>query len=176
MKRLLLHNSQSRALLTGSTIKGFRHVNFLRGSLSSQERVVSATTNRTAGEFSQGTPACRVIGLHRPPVGTFVPGIVWIDGGEKHTSLGRFAAKGHESFRRGHEIARSQRRIIFHTQRTALAITDAPSGGPWAKGANGRSSSRPTSARSSSNWAWAENSKRNQTDGTRTECSLRASS
>jgi hypothetical protein len=31
-------------------------------------------------------------------------------------------------------------------------------GGPWAKGANGRSSSRPTSARSSSKWAWAENS------------------
>ena len=41
-----------------------------------------------------------------------------IDGGEKHTSLGRFAAKGHESFRRGHEIARSQRRIIFHSQRS----------------------------------------------------------
>jgi hypothetical protein len=39
-----------------------------------------------------------------------------IDGGEKRIPLGRFAAKGHESFRRGDKIARSQRRIIFHTQ------------------------------------------------------------
>jgi hypothetical protein len=42
-------------------------------------------------------------------------------------------------------------------------------GGPWAKCANGRSSSRRTSAPSSSKCAWAENSNRNQAHGTRTE-------
>ena len=87
-------------------------------------------------------PACRAIGLHRPPVGTFVPGTLerrlrsrrksklrwWrpqigrkhcrIDGGEKRIPLGRFAAKGHESFRRGDKVARSQRNIIFHAQRS----------------------------------------------------------
>jgi hypothetical protein len=44
-----------------------------------------------------------------------------------------------------------------------------PPGGPWAKLANDRSSSTRTGARSSSKRAWAENSKRNQSDGTRTE-------
>ena len=39
-----------------------------------------------------------------------------IDGGKKFTPLGRFATEGHESFRRGDKIARSQRRIIFHPQ------------------------------------------------------------
>jgi hypothetical protein len=51
----------------------------------------------------------------------------------------------------------------------ALAISVAPSGGPWAKFASRRSSSRRTSARSSSNWSWGENSKQNQAAGTRTE-------
>ena len=32
--------------------------------------------SRTAEGFYQGTPACWATGLHRPPVGTFVPGIV----------------------------------------------------------------------------------------------------
>ena len=57
---------------------------FLRGSLTLSECLVSANTierlDRTAEDFSQGTPACRAIGLHRPPVGTFVPGIVSRDG------------------------------------------------------------------------------------------------
>jgi hypothetical protein len=53
--------------------------------------------------------------------------------------------------------------------RTALAITGAPSGGPWVKLANGRSSSIRTSARSSSKWVWSGNSKQNQSDGTRSE-------
>jgi hypothetical protein len=41
-----------------------------------------------------------------------------IDGGEKRIPLGRLTAKGHESFRRGDKIALSQRRIIFHAQRS----------------------------------------------------------
>ena len=41
-----------------------------------------------------------------------------IDGGEKRIPLGRLAAKCHEPFRRGDKIALSQRRIIFHAQRS----------------------------------------------------------
>ena len=72
-------------------------------SVAATRATTRMTTRRYPPPFKESIRAAR-----RPQIGGKY---CRIDGGEKRILLGRFAAKGHEPFRRGDEIARSQRRM-----------------------------------------------------------------
>jgi hypothetical protein len=76
------------------------------------------------------------------------------------------ACHGFEALRRAKELEQAELRLRDLSRFNNFGCT---LGGPWAKLASRRSSSTRTSALSSSKSAWAENSKRNQADGTRTK-------